>query len=67
MNRKEELKKLVQMILDGEFYHKSIDPNKLYLLHEPVRREYKAPRDISGYNWGAARTWEMDAGMDEAF
>ena len=64
-------KKLLQLILSqiksGEFDNVSIDPNKLYMLHSPVRKEYQAPRDISGYNWGEMSVWEMDAGMNEAY
>lgn len=55
------------MIASGEFEQAPIDINKLYLLHTSVREEYQAPRDISGFNWGAERIWEMDAGMDEDF
>lgn len=65
--RKKMLRKIVESILSEEFRHESADPNKLYLLHTSVRREYQAPRDISGFNWGAARSWEMDANMDESY
>jgi len=49
------------MIASGDFEHTQIDINKLYLLHTSVREEYQAPRDISGFNWGAERIWEMDS------
>jgi hypothetical protein len=65
--RKKLLKSIVDMIMSGEFEQAPIDINKLYLLHTSVRKEYQAPRDISGFNWGGQRTWEMDAGMDESF
>lgn len=65
--RKKLLKSIVDMIASGEFEQAPIDINKLYLLHTSVREEYQAPRDISGFNWGAERIWEMDAGMDEDF
>jgi len=66
--RKKLLKSIVDMIRAGEFEQQpSINLDQLYPLHKSVREEYQAPRDISGFNWGAERTWEMDAGMDEAF
>lgn len=61
------LKELVEQIESGSFVHKSVDPDKLYQLHAPVRREYQSPNDISGYNWGHMSVWEMDAGMEDSF
>ncbi len=54
-NRKkriELLKELAKKIESGEYLLKDIDPNKLYLLQDHVRREYEAPRERSSYNYG---------------
>ncbi len=61
------LQHLVDRISSGEHENVEIDPNKLYLLHNSVRREYQSPLDISGYNWGHMNTSEMDAGMEDAY
>ena len=66
-HRKMLLKSILKQIRNEEFQNISIDPNQLYLLHSSVRREYQAPRDVSGYNWGAMRTWEMDASMSDTY
>lgn len=64
-------KLLLQSILDkvkaGEFENNPIDPNKLYMLHSPVRQEYRSPAERSSFNRGEMNIWEIDAGMDEAY
>ena len=49
---------LVKQIESGKFDNIAIDPQKLYMLHSPVRREYQQPTDI---DWGAGmRASEID-------
>ena len=66
-HRKNLLKHLVNQVSNGAYENVEIDPNKLYLLHNSVRREYQSPLDISGYNWGHMNISEMDAGMEDAY
>jgi len=58
-SRREILSDLVKQIESGGFANIEIDPNKLYMLHLPVRHEYQRPLDI---DWGAGmRASEIDA------
>ncbi len=66
-HRKNLLKNLITKIYNDDYSNVEIDPNKLYLLHNSVRREYQSPLDISGYNWGQTNVWDMDAGMEDAY
>ena len=56
--RREILRDLIKQIEEGKFRNIQIDPNKLYMLHSPVRQEYQRPLDI---DWGAGmRASEID-------
>ena len=57
--RRAILADLIKQIENGQFRNIVIDPNKLYMLHNSVRREYQRPMDI---DWGAGlRASEIDA------
>jgi hypothetical protein len=50
---------LIEQIENGQFKNVMVDPNKLYMLHDSVRKEYQKPTDI---DWGAGmRASEIDA------
>ncbi len=46
------LQELIDKITKGEFEHEFIDPNRLYPLHDAVRKEFMHPSNWGGYNYG---------------
>lgn len=61
--RKQKLREILESILSGEFHLSSKEPDT----YSPNRREYRSPQEISGFNWGATRIWEMGAEQDEVY
>jgi hypothetical protein len=64
--RDNELKELLEKIRSGKFEKQYIDPNRLYHLHDSVRREYVSPYDMGGYNWGYMTSGDIGAGHEES-
>ena len=63
--RRAILLELVKQIESGEFINTDeiIDLDKLYMLHDSVRKEYQRPLDI---DWGAGmRASEIDAAYEK--
>jgi hypothetical protein len=60
--RKRLLQTIINKILSEEFANEQTDPNKLYMLHEPVRREYRASKETGGPERpGVMKSWEIGA------
>lgn len=58
--RKNLLKIIIEKVLKENFFNESVDSNKLYLLHEPVRQEYQTPKDVGGLDHpGVMKIWEV--------